>query len=180
MIKRSKEIRSLELISENNTLNDIDVKKIYEDTSTLSIEDKIISSLRLDRNFIGFLVSIVFITIASIFLAILSAVIFVNYNPVFAVPSLIISFYMPFHFIKVSSKILLNNGINGEYYIISENRIIKISSNSDIKKEIEFCDIRDIGLQGDEIIIQSNENEIEFRLPDKNHFAKIHRVIYNI
>lgn len=178
MLRKSREIHNLEIVSDDISLNDTSPEKIYEDTSTLSVEDKIISSLRLDRNFMASM--LVFILVAFIFITI-SAMVITEY-PIIAVLSFIVNLFLLFYFVfSLSDKTLNNGGVHGSYYLITKDRIIEIPSNTNsMGKEIRLKDLHNIIIEDSKMEVQTYKNEIEFQLPNKKESIEMHKFIYGL
>lgn len=172
----SVKVNNVEIESDNNLLDDVDSKIIYEDRSSFSFIEKFLSRIGFNKfSDLLLFTSILFLILVS-FAWGFSFII--EDNAVFLIISgLVLALFLSGY--EMVSPVV--STLHPNYYLIGEDKIIEIPKNeTEPEKIIYKYNIEDFTFDGNVVKFSDDDNVISFSLSDSKDISIIQDYIYNI
>lgn len=146
--------------------------KIYKDTSSLGRIERLFENIK-NNNLFYIIIPSVLITslmMLSLFISQFNSIFILGY---------FVAILIPIYLLFCASP--LDEGPHSAYYVIGENAVFTIPSNSNnIEKVIDFSSVENVSFNSHSIIFKSMENKIKIPIPDEEEIIEVQDIVYNI
>ena len=169
MAENIEKVDEIKIASDDSYLDRIDAELIYQDTSSLTLREKLLSKERIFSFFL--MVSFFGMVSPIILLDNFSYVLFIS-----------MSSGLTIIYLMIFDEEHSDTPIHPRYYIISDNSVLEIPKNQYYpENSIKFNHISDINFTGSNIEFSARSREnIEFSLPNQLEIVKIQNELYDL